>query len=109
MYHYCHNPGHVRQNYRKLQNKNQRFQYVHYQESLKYASTSITTITKSDKTNTYLISSSSKWVIDSGVTDHMTGSFDEAELLVEDKSLRVYTSLTQRSQSLLHVLELPPH
>ena len=42
--HYCHNPGHVRRNCRKLQNKNQRFQSVHYQKSLKFASTSITTL-----------------------------------------------------------------
>ena len=33
--HYCHNSRHVRQNCRKLQNKNQRFQSVHNQESLK--------------------------------------------------------------------------
>ena len=50
--HYCHNPGHVRQNCRKLQNKNRRFQYVHYQKSFKSASTSITTLVESGKTNT---------------------------------------------------------
>ena len=31
---YCHNPGHVSRNYRKLQNKNQRFQSVHEPKSL---------------------------------------------------------------------------
>ena len=41
--HYCHNPGHVRQNCRKLQNKNRRFQYVLHQKSLQSASTSIST------------------------------------------------------------------
>ena len=72
--HYCHNPRHVRQNCRKLQNKNRRFQYVNYQKSLKSASTSITTLVESVKTNICLISFSSKWVIDSGATYHMTGN-----------------------------------
>ena len=75
MCHYCHNPGHVRQECRKLQNKNRRFQSVHYQKSLKSASTSITTLIESSKTNTCLISSSSKWVIDFGAIDHMIGNF----------------------------------
>ena len=35
------------------------------------ASTSITTLVESGKTNTYFISSSSTWVINSGATDHM--------------------------------------
>ena len=51
--HYCHNPGHVRYNCRKLQNKNRRFQSVHYQKSLQSASTSITTLVESGKTNTF--------------------------------------------------------
>ena len=72
--HYCHNPGHVRRNCRKLQNKNQRFQYVHYQKSFKSASTSITTLFKSGKTNICFISCSSTWVIDSEATNHMTGN-----------------------------------
>ena len=71
MCHYCHNPGYIRRNCRKLQNKNQRFQSVHYQKSLKSASTSTTTLAKSGKTNTCFLSSSSIWVIDSRATDHM--------------------------------------
>ena len=71
---YYHNPGHVCQNCKKLQNKNRRFQFVHYQKSLQCASTSITTLVESGKTNTCFISSSSTWVIDSGAIDHMTGN-----------------------------------
>ena len=70
--HYCHNPGHVRQNYRKLQNKNRKFQSMHHQKSLQSASASINTLVESGKTNTCFISSSSTWVIDSRATDHMT-------------------------------------
>ena len=70
--HYCHNSVHVRRNCRKLQNKNRRFQFVHYQKPLKSASTSITTLAESSKTNACFLSSSSAWVIDSGATDHMT-------------------------------------
>ena len=72
--HYCHNPGHVLQNCRKLQDKNRRFQSVHHQKSLQSASTSISTLVESDKTNTCLISSSSTWVIYFGATDHMTSN-----------------------------------
>ena len=72
--HYCHNPGHVLQNCRKLQNKNRRFQSVHHQQSLQSVSPSINTLIESGKTTTYFISSSSTWVIDSGATDHMTGN-----------------------------------
>ncbi|XP_062104310.1 uncharacterized protein LOC133815489 [Humulus lupulus] len=43
-----------------------------YQESLKSSSPSITAIVDSGKTNVCLLSSSSKWVIDSGATNHMT-------------------------------------
>ena len=71
MCHYCHNPGHIHRNCRKLQNKNRRFQYAHYQKSLKSASTSITTLTESGKTNTCFLSSSSTWVVDSEATNHM--------------------------------------
>ena len=74
MCHYCHNPGHVHRNCRKLQNKNRRFQSVHYQKSLKFAFTSIATLVESGKTNTCFISSYSTWVIDFGATDHMTSN-----------------------------------
>ena len=74
MCHCCHNPGHVHRNYRKLQNKNQRFQSVHSQKSLKSVFTSITTLVESSKINTCFISSSFTWVIDSGAIDHMTGN-----------------------------------
>ena len=69
---YCQNPGHVSRNCRKLQNKNRKFQSVHYQKSLKSVSTSITTLVESSKTNTCFISSFSTWVINSGATDLMT-------------------------------------
>ena len=72
--HYCHNPGHVHQNCRKLHNKNRRFQSVHHQKSLQSPSTSINTLAESGKTNTCFISSSSTWVIDFGATDHMTSN-----------------------------------
>ena len=46
-----------------------------YQESLKSPSTPITAIAESGNSNKCLVSSSSsEWVIDSGVTDHMTGN-----------------------------------
>ena len=72
--HYCHNLGHVRRNCRQLQNTNRRFQFVHYLKSLKFASTSITILVESSKTNTCFISSSFTWVIDSRATDQMTGN-----------------------------------
>ena len=68
--HYCHNPGHVCRDCRKLYNRNRRFPY----KSLKGVSTPSTMLFGSGKPNTYLISSSSKWVIDSRVIDHMTGN-----------------------------------
>ena len=74
VYYYCHNPGHVRQKCRKLQRKNRNFQSSQYQKSLKSASTSITTLVESGKTNTCFISSSSTWIIDSGAIDHMTSN-----------------------------------
>ncbi|XP_062103747.1 uncharacterized protein LOC133814853 [Humulus lupulus] len=43
-------------------------------ESLKSSSPSVTAIADSGKSNTCLLSSSSKWVIDSGATDHMIGN-----------------------------------
>ena len=70
--HYCHNSLHVRRYCRKFQNRNRRFPYVH--ELLKGVSTLRIMLAKSGKPNTCLISSSSKWVIDSGATDHMTGN-----------------------------------
>ena len=70
--HYCHNPRHVRRDCRKLQNINQRFQYVNL--SLKGVSTPSTLLAESGKPNTCLTSSSSKLVIDSRATDHMTGN-----------------------------------
>ena len=74
MCHYCHNPGHVCQNCRKLQNKNRRFKSVHHKKSLQFASNSISTLIELGKANTCFISSSSTWVIDFGAIDHMTGN-----------------------------------
>ena len=70
MCHYCHNSGHVRRDCRKLQSGNRRFQCSH--ESLKDGSTPSTMLARSGKPNTRPISYSSKWVIDSGATYHMT-------------------------------------
>ena len=72
---YCHIPGHVRWNCRKLQNKNRRFQSIPYQKSLKSTSAPISTLAESVTTNTCFLSSSSTWVIDSKATDHMTSNF----------------------------------
>ena len=68
--HYCHNSGHVHRDCRKLQNRDRMFQYAN--ESLKSASTPSIMLASSGKPNSCLISSSSKWVIDSRATDHMT-------------------------------------
>ena len=56
--HYCHNPGHVCQDCRKLQNRNRRFPYVH--ESLKGVSTPSTMLAGLGKPNTCFISASFK-------------------------------------------------
>ena len=72
--HYCHNLGHVRRNFWKLQNKNRRFQSVHYHKSLKFASASIATLVESSKTKTCFLSFSSTRVINSRATDHMIGN-----------------------------------
>ncbi|KAM7509738.1 hypothetical protein LguiB_008613 [Lonicera macranthoides] len=99
--HYCHNPGHLKRDCRKLRYRTQRAHSAHmasttdiaensvlipadefakyskYQDSLKSSSTPVTSVTaiaNSGKPNTCLVSSSSKWVIDSGATDHMTGN-----------------------------------
>ena len=55
---YCHNPGHVCRDCRKLQNRNRRFPYVH--ESLKGVSTPSTMLAELGRPKTCLISSSSK-------------------------------------------------
>ena len=84
-------------NSKKRQNRNQKFQYAHiastteasdqsvqfsvvelarfqlYQDSLRSPSTPITAIAESGNPNKCLVSSSSsKWIIDFGATDHMT-------------------------------------
>ncbi|XP_057991209.1 uncharacterized protein LOC110665835 isoform X5 [Hevea brasiliensis] len=103
---YCHEPGHTKYNCRQLQRKNQQSQmsnmaaenstisssektilvsakdfaqFSQYQASLKPTSSPVTAIAESGKSTACLVSSSSKWVIDSGATDHMTGSYDEAD------------------------------
>ena len=91
MCHYCHNPGHVRLNCRKLQNKNRRFQYVHYQKSLKSTSTSITTLAESGKTSTCFLSSSSIWVIDSRATDHKIGNSSLFTMFQSHPSIPIVT------------------
>ncbi|RVW51817.1 Retrovirus-related Pol polyprotein from transposon TNT 1-94 [Vitis vinifera] len=97
---YCHGAGHTKKNCRKLQNRNRRIQtanvatsdtatfsdssnkivtmtaeefskYSQYQDALK-ASTPVNALAESGKT--CLVSSSNKWIIDSGATNHMTGN-----------------------------------
>ena len=96
---YCHELDHTKKYCKKLQNHNQRNQianvatasntsssssdktvmvsadefakFSQYQESLKI-STPVTALAETGKT--CLISSSNKWVIDSGATNHMTGN-----------------------------------
>nr|XP_016479938.1 PREDICTED: uncharacterized protein LOC107801166 [Nicotiana tabacum] len=76
---YCHELGHTIRYCVKLQNKNKRSQYANIatSETISPSQTSsppINTISESGKTTKCLLSSSSKWVIDYGATDHMTGS-----------------------------------
>ncbi|XP_062090704.1 retrovirus-related Pol polyprotein from transposon RE1 isoform X1 [Humulus lupulus] len=98
MCNYCKKPGHTKFECKKLQFKNQQKHYANvantsdapdrsvtisadefakfsrYQESLQSSSPSVTAIADSGKSNACLLSTSSKWVIDSGATDHMTGN-----------------------------------
>ena len=91
MCHYCYKPGHTKRDYRRLQYRRAQYAHVastpetseksvmisvdeyarltHLQEAMKIQSS-----LESGKPNTCLVSSSSKWVIDSGATDHMTGN-----------------------------------
>ncbi|KAG8636917.1 hypothetical protein MANES_15G058801v8 [Manihot esculenta] len=94
---YCREPGHTKKTCLKLQNKNQCSQMTHmaveaspdqgilisadeyaqftqYQASLKFSNSSITAIAKSGNSIACLVFLSSKWVIDSGTTDHMLGN-----------------------------------
>lgn len=48
--------------------------FTQYQEALKNSSQSITALAESGNSNACLLSSSNKWVVDSGATDHMTGN-----------------------------------
>ena len=99
MCYYCHKPGHVIQETKKLHNRNQRFPFTHiassseafdqsvqfsidelakfhlYQKSLQSPSTPVIAIIESGNPNKSLVSSSSsEWVIDSRATDHMIGN-----------------------------------
>ena len=96
---YCRTPSHVMRDCKKRQSQNQIFLSAHvastneasdqsiqftteelarfhlYQESLRSPSTPSTTIVESGNLNKCLVSSSSsKWVIDFGATNHMTGN-----------------------------------
>ena len=73
-----------------------RFPYVH--ESLKGVSTHNTMLVESGKPNTCLISSSSKWVIDSGATDHMIGNSNLLTTFQPHPSISTVT-LADRSTS----------
>ncbi|KAK4281681.1 hypothetical protein QN277_013144 [Acacia crassicarpa] len=79
---YCKEPGHTKRYCRKLQQQQQRQRgSAHMAQS-----SEITDPTPSEPTalatgnfDSCLATSSSKWIIDSGATDHMTGSYDEAD------------------------------
>ncbi|GMJ03787.1 hypothetical protein HRI_004047900 [Hibiscus trionum] len=99
--HYCHKPGHTKRDCQKLQFKKTSSAHVassidtsssavtisadeyakllHLQDTVKHPSGHVSALVESGKSNTCLVSTSSKWVIDSGATDHMTGSFDEED------------------------------
>ncbi|XP_028755622.1 uncharacterized protein LOC114714996 isoform X1 [Neltuma alba] len=98
---YCKEPGHTKRTCRKLQNKQQRNNSAHVATQasahmatqasdtvtisaaeyaqLKSTTPSVSAAATTGNNATALASSSSKWIIDSGATDHMTGSFDEAD------------------------------
>ncbi|XP_048235569.1 uncharacterized protein LOC125371152 [Ricinus communis] len=76
--------------------------FSQYQKTLRSPSQPITAIADSGNPSQCLLSSSSKWVIDSGATDHMTGSYDEEDL-VEDMSQEDYTYWILRCLNPLHV------
>lgn len=110
MCHYYHKPGHIKRDCRKLQSKKSQFAHVassaetssptiaisvneyaklvHLQETVKQPTSPISVIVESGKTNTCLIFTSSKWVIDTDATDHMTSN---PNLLSHFKS---HTSIT---------------
>ena len=83
--HYCHRAGHMKRDCKKLQAKI--FQLIRIAYMVKTSEETVTISTyeyarliqsssvnaKSGKSSTCLISSSSKWVIDSGATDDMPG------------------------------------
>ncbi|KAH0685468.1 hypothetical protein KY290_016738 [Solanum tuberosum] len=90
---YYKEPGHIRRNCKKLQNRNQQTQTItaatsslpstvtisadEYARLTKYQE-SMPAPALNESGNKYLISSSSNWIIDSGAIYHMTGSYDEA-------------------------------
>ena len=94
--HYCHKPGHIKRDCRKLQYKKAHSAHIasscatsdkhvtisadeyarltQFQETVKQPSGHVTAPVETGKPNACLVSSSPKWVIDSGATDHMTGN-----------------------------------
>ncbi|KAK3037684.1 hypothetical protein RJ639_030628 [Escallonia herrerae] len=89
---YCKEPGHTKHYCKKLQNRNQRAQTttatvaatsgpssektvtISVDEYAKLAQRQESVAAFAESGKKYLISSSNKWVIDSGATDHMTGN-----------------------------------
>ena len=120
---YCHKPTHVIRDCKKRQNRNKRFQLAHaastnealdqsvqstveelarfhlYQESFKSPSPPINVIVVSGNLNKCLVSSSSfEWVIDFGVTYHMTGNSSLFSTFQSQPSTSIIT-LADGSQS----------
>jgi len=75
--------------------------FTQYQASLK---SNPSTIDESGKPTTCLVSSSSKWVIDSGATDHMTGDKGILSLFKPYKNLQNLPSVTLADGSTTSVI-----
>ena len=65
--------------------------FVEYQESLRTSKPSVAAIAESGNPSACLLSSSSKWVIDSGATDHMTGNSKLFSILTPHASASTVT------------------
>ncbi|XP_019184263.1 PREDICTED: uncharacterized protein LOC109179154 [Ipomoea nil] len=124
VYHYFHKPSHIKRDCRRWLRErgnpianaastieasskmitlsaDEFAKFSQYQESLKRSSSSVTAVADSGNATTCLLSSSSKWVIDLGAMDHMTGNSSIFSML----SSRPHSSpVTLADGSTSHVL-----